>query len=121
MKRRHFVLALLATVAGIGPAERALAAMRPIVWVRPKPTTVPLHQPNPVLTVDDLQITSGTLAPGDTLADFAANLRFTFSRNYPVSNASETVGKTYKVSATGLNVGKYDFRYQQGVLTVVSA
>ena len=94
---------------------------RPIIWVQPTPQTVILHQPNPVLTVDDLAVVEGTLDPGDALADYAANLRFTTSRNYPASNASETVGKVYKVSATGLNVAKYDFRYKQGTLTVVAA
>lgn len=93
--------------------------MRPIIWVKPKPQIVPLHQPNPVLTVADLEITQGTLSGDDTLADFATNLRFTFSRNYPNSNAAETVGKTYKISATGLNVAAYDFRYSIGTLTVV--
>lgn len=95
--------------------------VRPIIWVKPADQVVPLHQPNPVLGVADLEIVSGELGEGDTLADFAANLRFTFSRNYPASNASETVGKTYRISAVGLNVAGYDFRYQIGKLTVVAA
>lgn len=95
--------------------------VRPIVWVKPADQTVALHQPNPVLGVDDLETTSGELEPGETLTDYAANLRFTFSRNYPNSNASETIGKQYRVSATGLNVGKYDFRYSIGKLTVIAA
>lgn len=93
---------------------------RPVVWLQPKPQSVVLHQPNPVLGPDDLQVVDGELLDGDDLAVVAAKVRYTFSRNYPASNASETIGKTYKISAAGVVSAKYDIRYKIGTLTVVA-
>ena len=42
-----------------------------------------------------------------------------YSRNYPFSNAGETVGATYKIAAIGVLSSNYDVRYAGGTLTVV--
>ena len=66
-------------------------------------------------------LTNGsTFVNGDAWGDLnLANLRFTYSRNYPSSNKGETVGKTYTISAIGALSGNYDLRYRPGTLTVV--
>ena len=96
--------------------------------------TVGLRQPNPPTTPPAgcvaqqtvtsacwLQLTPGAaFVNGDDWGDLnLANLRFTYSRNYPSSNTTETVGKVYKISATGFSSANYDLRFQQGNLTVV--
>lgn len=93
---------------------------RPIVWLQPKPQNVVFREPNPVLGPDDLEVVEGELQDGDDLAVIAEKVRYTFSRNYPYSNASETIGKKYKISATGVVSSKYDFRYKVGTLTVIA-
>ncbi len=96
-----------------------LVVARRILWVKPVDQTVKLKQPNP--TGCTLELANGSaFANGDDFGDLnLSNLRCTTSRNYPSSNASETVGKQYKLSATGVLSTNYDIRYQQGTLTVV--
>ncbi len=78
-----------------------LVVARRILWVKPVDQTVKLKQPNP--TSCTLQLTNGSaFVYGDDFGDLnLTNLRCVYSRNYPNSNASETVGKVYKISATG--------------------
>ncbi len=107
---------------------------RQILWVKAIDRAVGLRQPNPLSTPPAncvaqatptaacwLELANGTgFVYGQSWANLSlTNLRFTYSRNYPNSNASEYVGKTYKISATGATSANYDIRYQQGTLTVV--
>ena len=50
-----------------------------------------------------------------------ANLRFQYARNPPSTNATETVGKTYRITAFGVTSSNYDIRYDPGTMTVVAA
>ncbi len=117
-----------------GPTCGPLVVARRILTIKATDRTVGLGQPNPLATPPANCLASATatsacwlqLANGSTFvygqswsALNLANLRFTYSRNYPSSNASETVGKTYKISVTGILSTNYDVRYQQGTLTVV--
>ncbi len=104
-------------LASVGQGK--LEIERAILWVKPVDLTVKLKQPNP--TGCTLQLANGsTFVADDDWSDLnLTNLRCTNSRNYPNSNSSETVGKTYKISATGATAKNYDIRYQQGTLTVV--
>ncbi len=117
-----------------GTGSGTLSIQRRMLWVQAVDRTVGLYQPNPSTTPPANCLASATatsvcwlqLANGSSFvygqswsALNLANLRFTYSRNYPSSNASETVGKTYKISATGVFSTNYDIRYQQGTLTVV--
>ncbi len=102
-----------------GPDCGPLTVARRILWVKPVDQTVKLKQPNP--TGCTLQLANGSaFLPSDGWGSMnTSNVRCTSSRNYPSSNASETVGKTYKISATGVLSTNYDIRYQQGTLTVI--
>ncbi len=126
---------LATTVYGASADTARLTVTRRILWLKASDRTVGLQQPNPAQTppagcVAQQTATSAcwlevanntTFAAGDDWADLnLTNLRFTYSRNYPSSNAAETVGKIYKISATGILSTNYDVRYQQGTLTVVA-
>ena len=117
-----------------GTGSGTLTIQRRMLLVQAVDRTVGLYQPNPSTTPPANCRASATatsacwlqLANGSSFvygqswsALNLANLRFTYSRNYPSSNASETVGKTYKISATGFSSTNYDLRFQQGTLTVV--
>ncbi len=124
-----------ATYLPTGPTCGPLVITRRILWVKAIDRTVGLLQPNPPGTPPAGCLAAATptaacwleLANGSTFVNGQswsalnlANLRFTYSRNYPSSNAAETVGKQYKISATGATSTNYDLRYQQGTLTVVA-
>lgn len=121
MQRRTFLALCAGALAALPFGRSANAMTRPIVLLQPKRTEVAFQQPNPTFTVADLEIVSGALNPGDSLDNYDTALRFTTSRNYPYSNASEYVGQTYKISATGMASAIYDFRYKIGQLVVVAA
>jgi hypothetical protein len=119
--------ACFATDDGTG----TLTVARKILWVKPQDRTVGLHQPNPPTSPHGdpacpapnrcLQITNGSsFAYGQSWSDLnLTQLRFQYNRNPPATNASETVGKVYKITAFGVASTNYDIRYQQGNLTVV--
>ncbi len=109
-----------ATAALPSATSGPLVVARRILWVKPVDQTVKLKQPNPTGCV--LELANGSaFAPGDSFASLnLTNLRYTTSRNYPSSNAAETVGKTYKLAASGVSSTNYDLRFQQGTLTVVA-
>ncbi len=115
-------------------AKGALVLARHVIWVKAIDRTVGFKQPNPTQTPPAgclaqatataacwLELANGTgFVYGQSWANLnLTNLRFTYSRNYPNSNASEYVGKTYKISAVGILSTNYDVRYQQGTLTVI--
>jgi probable HAF family extracellular repeat protein len=130
--------AVQATFAGDANLEGSSAAGplvvgRRILWVKPTDRTVGLKQPNPPTTPPAgclasqtptsacwLDLARGsTLAPGDDWADLnLSQLRFSYNRNPPATNASEYVGKTYRITAFGVVSGNYDVRYDPGTLTV---
>ena len=101
--------------AGTGPLRVARARL----MVKPVDQTVGLRQPNPASGT--LELADGSSFVGDDTWDDLdlTRLRFLYSRNYPHSNPSERVGKTYRISAAGVSSPNYDIRYQSGVLTVV--
>lgn len=108
---------------------------RHIVWIKPADRTVPLHAPNPptdVKSADELELATdqngnpSTMLPGDTIASVFADdiagtsARFSYNRNPPSTNATETVGSTYRITLFGLVDARYDVRYRPGTLTVVA-
>jgi probable HAF family extracellular repeat protein len=114
-------------------ASGPLTIARRILWLKPTDRTVGLRQPNPPTTPPAnclavqtptsacwLELTNGsTFAPGDTWSSLTlAQLRFTYNRNPPATNASETIGKQYRSTAFGATSQNYDIRYQPGTLTV---
>jgi hypothetical protein len=109
-----------------------LQIARRILWIKPVDRTVGLRQPNPPTNpnVDPncpapsrcLELANGsTFAPGEGFANVnLANLRFQYNRNPPYTNATETVGKIYRITAFGAASANYDIRYAPGNLTVVA-
>ena len=117
-----------------------LRVARRIIVVRSVDREVALRQPNPPAAPPAdclaaqtptsacwLALAAGSsFAPGDDWGDLGifpargAGLRFLYSRNYPHSNQTEYVGKTYRISAAGLGSANYDIRYQSGTLKVVA-
>lgn len=109
---------------------------RHILWVKPVDATVPLHAANPPTVLTDLasqlelaEDQVGDLSAfkeGDDWSVFAddvqgGRVRFQFNRNPPSTNATESIGKSYRVTVFGLSDAAYDVRYRPGTLTVVAA
>jgi hypothetical protein len=122
------------TCAQSASGAGTLQVKRRILYVKPTNRTVGLKQPNPPTTPPANCLASQTptsacwieLANGTSFAYGQswsalnlANLRFQYSRNPPSTNASEYVGKTYRMTAFGVSSPNYDIRYQEGTLTVV--
>ncbi len=97
---------------GSGP----LVVARRILWVKASDRTVGLKQPNPPTTppagcVAQQTATSAcwvelargsSFVNGDDWADLGlTTLRFQYARNPPSTNATEYVGKTYRITAFG--------------------
>jgi hypothetical protein len=116
-----------------GPTRGPLVVARKVLWLKPTDRTVGLRQPNPPTTPPAgcvqqqtptsacwLELATGSsFAPGEGFASLNLSaLRCQYNRNPPATNASETVGKTYKITAFGASSMNYDIRYQQGTLTV---
>jgi hypothetical protein len=119
-----------------GPTCGPLVVARRILWVKPIDRTVGLRQPNPPTTPPAgclaqqtatsacwLELARGSaFVSGDDWGDLSlAQLRFTYNRNPPATNAAETVGKTYRITAFGVTSQNYDIRYDPGTLRVVAA
>jgi hypothetical protein len=112
-----------------------LQVRRRIIWVKPVDRTVVLKAANPPGNPNldpacpapsrclELSPTRGSsFAPGESFANLnLAQLRFTYNRNPPMTNATEFVGKTYRITAFGAISSNYDIRYDPGTLTVVAA
>lgn len=95
-----------------------MSATRPVVWLKVVDQTVGLRQPNPATFT--LELAPGHAVPdGLTEVPPVSSLRFQNSRNPPATNASEYVGKTYRVTAFG-GSADYDLRWVAGTLTVVA-
>jgi hypothetical protein len=117
-------------------ASGPLRVARKVLWVKAQDRTVGLRQPNPPTAPPVgcvaqqtatracwLELANGsTFVNGDDWGDLSlAQLRFTYNRNPPATNASERVGTTYRITAFGVTSQNYDIRYQPGTLTVVAA
>ncbi|MFN8536777.1 MAG: hypothetical protein U0232_04805 [Thermomicrobiales bacterium] len=111
-----------------------LTVQRRILWVKPVDRTVQLKKANPPTDPHqdpancaapswclELSASRGSsFAPGESFANLnLANLRFQYARNPPSTNAAEYVGKTYRITAAGVNNANYDIRYDPGTMTVV--
>jgi parallel beta-helix repeat protein len=118
-----------------GPTCGPLVVARRILWLKPADRSVGLRQPNPPTTPPAnclasatatracwLELANGsTFVNGDDWGDLnLAQLRFTYNRNPPSTNASERVGTTYRITAFGVTNQNYDIRYLPGTLTVVA-
>ena len=128
----YTVVASYAGNACFTPSEGTgtLTVARRILVIRPLDRSVGFRQPNPPNDPHTdpacsapnwcLQLAAGSsFAPGESFANLnLTNLRFVYSRNYPFSNASETVGQRYAISAYGVFGTNYGIRYQAGTLTV---
>jgi hypothetical protein len=109
---------------------------RKILWLKPIDREVGLHQPNPPTTPPAGCLAQATptsacwleLAEGSAFAygqSWAALnlalLRFQYERNPPSTNSIEYVGKTYRITAFGVNASNYEIRYLPGTMTVGEA
>lgn len=121
-----------ATFAPTGPTCGPLQVARRVLWIKPIDRTVKLKQPNPPT---DPRQDPACPAPTYCLAltrdsSFAygqswsalnlSALRSQFSRNPPSTNATEFVGKTYRITAFGVTSSNYDIRYDPGTMTVIA-
>ncbi|MFN8541128.1 MAG: MBG domain-containing protein [Thermomicrobiales bacterium] len=108
-----------------------LQITRRIIWVKPVDRTVRLKQANPSTDPHGdpacpapsycIQLTrNSSFAYGQSWSNLNLSvLRFQYARNPPSTNATEYVGKTYRMTAFGVTSGNYDIRYDPGTLTVV--
>ncbi|MFN8536153.1 MAG: Ig-like domain repeat protein [Thermomicrobiales bacterium] len=116
-----------------GQGTGTLTVGRKVLWVKPTDRTVKLKQANPATDPHGdpacpapnycLQLTrDSSFAYGQSWSALNLSvLRFSYSRNPPSTNATEYVGKTYRVTAFGATSGNYDLRYEAGTMTVVAA
>jgi len=113
--------------SGSGP----LVVGRKVLWLKPVDRNVGLKQPNPPTDphLDAancpapsycLELARGsTFAPGQSWSALNLSvLRFQYARNPPSTNATEKVGKTYRITAFGVTSSNYDIRYDPGTMTV---
>ncbi|MFN8542537.1 MAG: MBG domain-containing protein, partial [Thermomicrobiales bacterium] len=118
---------------GTGPTCGPLVVGRRVLWIKPTDRTVGLKQPNPPADAHGdpaclapsycLELTRGsTFVAGQSWSALnLTNLRFQYARNPPSTNATEYVGKTYRMTAFGAISSNYDLRYDPGTMTVVAA
>ncbi|MFN8542082.1 MAG: hypothetical protein U0232_31985 [Thermomicrobiales bacterium] len=134
-----YATALTASFAGDANHNAAnktgpLRIARRILWVKPIDRNVVLRQPNPPTDphLDPANCPAPSycleLARGSTFGvgnDWSTLnttvLRFQYARNPPSTNATEYVGKTYRITAFGISSANYDIRYDPGTMTVVAA
>ncbi|MFN8541130.1 MAG: Ig-like domain repeat protein [Thermomicrobiales bacterium] len=117
-----------------GNGTGTLTVARKVLWLKASDQTVGLNQPNPPTAppANCLASATATAACGVQLSNGSGfvygqswsalnmtNLRFQYARNPPSTNATEFVGKTYRITAFGVSSGNYDIRYEQGTMTVV--
>ncbi|MFN8540262.1 MAG: Ig-like domain repeat protein [Thermomicrobiales bacterium] len=108
-----------------------LTVARKVLWLKPTDRTVALRAANPATDPHGdpacpapsycLELTrSSGFAYGQSWAALSlASLRFQYARNPPSTNATEYVGKTYRITAFGVSSSNYDIRYDPGTMTVV--
>jgi hypothetical protein len=110
--------------------DGTLTIKRRLLWIKPADRTVGLHQPNPPTSPQNdpacpapsrcLELANGSsFAYGQSWSALDLTLlRFQYERNPPHTNATEYVGKTYRITAFGVNAMNYDIRYKPGTMTV---